>query len=365
MNTLSQPRDSRLQNGQPVNRRFRRRGAFTLIEILIVIAIIGVLAALAFAVLGGGRESARRAQCDTNLKALAIALDAFRQENGRYPAALEELEAGKYITDPAVLRCPDDPDSDSNGYADYYVQRGIRNDPRYPRLTPVGELPLIVCPFHEEQGHGAQAFAGLNTQQFAVQPAVLVSANATEIKRPGEEVVPAQAGMKLHGGDRIQTGGGGMALVRFADGSTCELGAGSDVTVLQSFLSGGQSTLYTVVRQTVGDVGYTVNHGSKFDVSTPTATAGALGTEFRIKIEGLAEFAPNETSAVAPSYSESWINTSVAPTSEVYCSTPGLNTVIERHQWVPIDPAHGGPGNPKPRKSKDKNKDDKGGKGKD
>jgi hypothetical protein len=46
-----------------------------------------------------------------------------------------------------------------------------------------------------------------------------------------------------------------------------------------------EAPLYTLIRQSVGiNVKYTVTHGSKFDVTTPTATAGALGTMFYVSI---------------------------------------------------------------------------------
>ncbi len=46
---------------------------FTLVELLVVLAILGVLAALLFPVLGGAREGARRAVCANNLRQHGIA----------------------------------------------------------------------------------------------------------------------------------------------------------------------------------------------------------------------------------------------------------------------------------------------------
>ncbi len=75
-------------------------------------------------------------------------------------------------------------------------------------------------------------------------------------------------------------------MIQFADSSTATLSAGSEVTVLQSFLMGQvNAPLYTLIRQKLGEVAYRVENGSKFDVVTPTATSGARGTEFRITVE--------------------------------------------------------------------------------
>lgn len=61
---------------------------FTLVELLIVIAIIGLLAATLTSVLGGGRDSALSMKCRVNMKNLASAvIDGYVAEHGAYPTA--------------------------------------------------------------------------------------------------------------------------------------------------------------------------------------------------------------------------------------------------------------------------------------
>ena len=75
----------------------RRCAAFTLIELMVVLAIVGVLLSIAVPRYYGSVDRAREAVLRENLFQLRDAIGKYYADRGRYPDTLESLSSGRYL----------------------------------------------------------------------------------------------------------------------------------------------------------------------------------------------------------------------------------------------------------------------------
>lgn len=61
------------------------RGGMTLVELLVIVAIIGLLAALLLPAIQAARESSWRAECQNNLRQIGVALQAYHASHDQFP----------------------------------------------------------------------------------------------------------------------------------------------------------------------------------------------------------------------------------------------------------------------------------------
>lgn len=76
--------------------------AFTLIELMLVVIILGILVAMVVPRLVGRGEQARKQAAEADIKSnIALALDLYELDNGAYPEKLEDL-----LKDPGESKAP-------------------------------------------------------------------------------------------------------------------------------------------------------------------------------------------------------------------------------------------------------------------
>ena len=89
----------------------RKESGFTIVELLIVIVVIGILAALVVTTFSGIQKKARDSERQTDIKAVHSQLEAYYAQNGRYPT-MANLNDSAFVSgslkglDPTALGDP-------------------------------------------------------------------------------------------------------------------------------------------------------------------------------------------------------------------------------------------------------------------
>lgn len=116
-----------------------KRNAFTLIEMLIVIAIIAILAGLLFPAISKVKEQSKRIQCVSNLRNIGLALHLYANEWGQYPPMADDMTAanpGPPNWGYGMIHCQDGIYAEKSAW---YVRTGL-----YPKF--LSDPRVFYCP---------------------------------------------------------------------------------------------------------------------------------------------------------------------------------------------------------------------------
>lgn len=116
---------------------YKRSSGFTLIEVMVVVVILGILAAIIVPKIMSRPEQARRVKVKQDLLAIQSALDLYKLDNSMYPTTDQGLQA--LVTKPTAPPVP------RNWKSDGYLQ-DIPMDPwgeTYQYLNDDGKLRIF------------------------------------------------------------------------------------------------------------------------------------------------------------------------------------------------------------------------------
>jgi prepilin-type N-terminal cleavage/methylation domain-containing protein/prepilin-type processing-associated H-X9-DG protein len=181
----------------------RRRG-FTLVELLVVIAIIGILIALLLPAVQSAREAARRANCMSNLRNLALAALNYHDQQGHFPIDEDYYNGGIIDADVGNLEWG------RTARSNFYVpDNGLDGGGWIARVLPYLEEQALFDQFDlEENGLGGRwgfTRTGMNwdnaafREALATQPQVLVCPS-DEFTGPRADQYPYSATDQVNNG---------------------------------------------------------------------------------------------------------------------------------------------------------------------
>lgn len=153
---------------------YKQKG-FTLVELLLVIAIIGILSTVAVVNLNVARAKARDARRMSDMEQIVLALNVYKETNGHYPynspnnppanincASWDEDDDGNFIqplvTEGIFTSVPGDPLSDSiscnGGYGyKYYRYDPVTDDATDPCEDALGPFFVLMIINMETSGY--------------------------------------------------------------------------------------------------------------------------------------------------------------------------------------------------------------------
>lgn len=131
--------------------------AFTLIEVMIVIVILGILAALIVPKIIGRPDEARAVAAKQDISSLLQALKLYRLDNQRYPTTDQSLRA--LVSKPTTAPIP--PNWKKGGYIERLPKDPWGNEYRYLNPGTHGEIDVYsVGADREPGGEGVDADIG-------------------------------------------------------------------------------------------------------------------------------------------------------------------------------------------------------------
>lgn len=250
--TISRRERSMVRSIQLQQFRVNAKSGFTIVELLVVVAIIGILVALLLPAVQMAREAGRRTQCQNNLRQIGVAVHNFESTHGHYP---------------------------SNGWGYLWLgdpDRGV--GPKQPGGWIYQLLPFIEATSNAQIGKGLDraakriALADLSTAPIQMlrcptRPALAVSVRKPELDFYNADVpeTVAKTDYAINEGDYVTDTDGGPPTLQSGDNPNfawTDVSKATGVSFLRSKIRlrdivDGTSNTYLVGEKYVSIDGYT------------------------------------------------------------------------------------------------------------
>lgn len=89
---------------QRIREARKNQSGFTLIELLIVIVILGVLAGIVVFAVSGINDKGEQSACQSDVKTLEVAVEAYYAKNNAYPGSLTDLKTAGLLRSDSALK---------------------------------------------------------------------------------------------------------------------------------------------------------------------------------------------------------------------------------------------------------------------
>jgi prepilin-type N-terminal cleavage/methylation domain-containing protein len=127
-----------------------RRRAFTLVELLVVVAIVGILIALLLPAVQAAREAARRTQCSNNLRQMVLATQNYIGAVKSVPPAIDWSRSTTSNWSVLARLLPYMEDTSLHSLIDFrYNYNDVINAPKHAQVTQM-KLPMYSCPSEQQ-----------------------------------------------------------------------------------------------------------------------------------------------------------------------------------------------------------------------
>jgi prepilin-type N-terminal cleavage/methylation domain-containing protein/prepilin-type processing-associated H-X9-DG protein len=127
-----------------------RRTAFTLVELLVVVAIIGTLIALLLPAVQAAREAARRSQCGNNLRQDILAVQNYMAAQKSTPPAVDWTLSSTASWSALARLLPYMEQTSLKNLIDFrFNYSDVTNAPQHAQVTAM-KVPMFACPDEEK-----------------------------------------------------------------------------------------------------------------------------------------------------------------------------------------------------------------------